>query len=47
MVRNSNKGKKVYSGCGIAFDSARSWSSGYDFSRNFIIFGIDNCNNIF
>ena len=29
------------SGYGIAFDSARSWSSDNDIARNVIIFGVD------
>ena len=45
--------KHVYSGYGIAFDSAGSWSFGNGFARNVVIFGVDNsssshvnsCNN--
>ena len=32
----------MYSGYGIAFDSAGSWNFGNDFARNFLIFGVDN-----
>ena len=32
----------VYSGYGITFDSAGSWSFGNDTTRNVIIFGVDN-----
>ena len=54
-VKNSDKEKYVYSGYGITFDSGGSWSSGNDFVRNVIIFGVDdsssthsdNCNNDF
>ena len=42
IVKNSDKEKYVYSGCGITFDSASSWSFGNDFARNVIIFGVDN-----
>ena len=42
IVKNSDKGKYVYSGCGITFDSAGSWSFDNDFARNVIIFGVDN-----
>ena len=42
IVKNSDKEKYVYSGCGITFDSAGSWSFGNDFARNVIIFGVDN-----
>ena len=39
---NSDKKKYVYSGYGITFDNAGSWSFGNDFARNIIIFGVDN-----
>ena len=42
IVKNSDKGKYVYSGYVITFDSAGSWSFGNDFSWNVIIFGVDN-----
>ena len=42
MVKNSDKEKFVYSGCGITSDSAASWSFGNDTARNAIIFGADN-----
>ena len=32
----------MYSGCGIIFDSAGSWSFNNDITRNVIIFGVDN-----
>ena len=55
VVKNSSKGKYIYSLNGIAFDSAGSWSFDYDFAKNVIIFGVDNslsshfdnCKNIF
>ena len=34
--------KSVYSGYGIAFDSARSQSFGNGFARNVVIFGVNN-----
>ena len=40
VVKNSDKGKYVYSGYGIIFDSGGSWSC--DNARNVIIFGFDN-----
>ena len=42
IVKNSDKEKYVYSGNGITFDSAGSWSFDNDFARNVIIFGVDN-----
>ena len=41
-IAYNNKEKYVYSGYGITFDSAGSWSFGNDFARNVIIFGVDN-----
>ena len=38
-VRNSNKVKWAFSGCGIAFDGKGSWTFGSDFSRNLVICG--------
>ena len=45
IVKNSDKEKYVYSGYGITFDSAGSWSFDNDFARNVIIFGADNCSS--
>ena len=42
IVKNSDKEKYVYSGYGITFDSAGSWSFDNDFARNVINFGVDN-----
>ena len=42
LARNTIKSKFSYSGGGIAFDKASSWSFDNDFVRNIIIFGIDN-----
>ena len=42
IVKNSDNKKFVYSGHGITFDSAGSWSFDNDFARNVIIFGVDN-----
>ena len=42
IVKNSDKEKYVYSGYGITFDSTGSWSFDNEFSRNVIIFGVDN-----
>ena len=42
IVQKSNKEKYVYSGCGITFDSAGSRSFDNDFTRNVMIFGVDN-----
>ena len=42
IVKNSDKEKYVYSRYGITFDSACSWSFNNDFSRNVIIFCVDN-----
>ena len=41
-LKNSDKEKYVYSGYGITFDSAGSWSFDNEFARNVIIFGADN-----
>ena len=41
-VKNSDKENYVYSGYGITFDSAGSWSFDNDFARNVIIFVVDN-----
>ena len=40
-MNNSNKSKYLYSSYGIVFDGAGSWSSGNDFARNNVIFGVD------
>ena len=42
MVKKRDKEKYVYSGYGIAFDSAGFWSFDNDTARNVIIFGVDN-----
>ena len=42
IVRDSNKSKHIYSGYGITFDGASSWSFGINFARNVVIFGVDN-----
>ena len=42
IVKNSDTGKCVYSGYGIAFDGKDSWSFGNDLTRNVATFGVDN-----
>ena len=42
IAKDSDKGKYVYSGYGVTFDSAGPWSIDNGFSRNIIIFGVDN-----
>ena len=42
VVNNNDKGKYVYCGYRIKFDSAGSWSFDNDVARNVIIFGVDN-----
>ena len=42
VIKNSNKETYVYSGCGIIFNSAGSWSFDNEITRNVIIFGVDN-----
>ena len=42
IVKNCDKEKDLYSGYGITFDSAGSWSFDNDFARNVIVFGVDN-----
>ena len=42
IVEKSDKEKYVYSGYGITFDSAGSWSFGNGTARNFIVFDVDN-----
>ena len=42
VKRNSDKEKYVYSGYGITFDSADSWSFGNYIAINFIKYGADN-----
>ena len=42
IVKNSVKEKYVYSGYGITFDSAGSWSFSNGTVGNVIIFGVDN-----
>ena len=41
IVKNSDKEKHLYSGYGITFDGAGSWSFDNYFSRKVIIFGVD------
>ena len=55
IVKNSDKEKYVYSGYGITFDSAGSWSFDNEIARNVVMFGVnnsssshaDNCKNKF
>ena len=42
MVKNSDKGKYVYSRYGIRFDSGGPWSFDNDFAWNVVILGVDN-----
>ena len=42
IVKNSDKEKHVYSGYRTMFDSAGSWSFDNDFSRNSLIFGVND-----
>ena len=42
VVKNSDKEKYAYSGYGITFNSGGSWSFENDFTRSFVIFGVDN-----
>ena len=42
IVKNSDKEKWVYSDYRIAFDGADSCNFGNNFSRNVVIFGVDN-----
>ena len=42
IVKNSDKENYIYRGYGITFDSGGSWSFDNDFTRNVIIFGVDN-----
>ena len=42
IVQNSDKCKYLYSGHGIEFDGAGSWSFGNNFARNAVTFSIDN-----
>ena len=39
IVKNSDKEKQVYSGCGVVFDGADSWNFAW---LNVVIFGVDN-----
>ena len=41
-AENSDKSKWIYSGYGIAFDGNGEWNFGNDFTRNVVIFGVDN-----
>ena len=42
IVKNSGKGKYVYSGYRIAFDKKGPWVFNDDTARNVMIFGVDN-----
>ena len=42
IVKNIDKETYLYSGCGMTFDSADSWSINNDTARNAKIFGVDN-----
>ena len=42
VVKNNDKCICMYSGYGIAFVGAVSWSFDNDFARNVVIFGVDN-----
>ena len=42
IIEKSDKEKYVYSGYGITFDSADSWSFGNGTARNVTVFGVDN-----
>ena len=42
IIKYIGKEKYVYSGCGIAFYRAGSWSFDNDFAHNVINFGVDN-----
>ena len=42
IVKNSDKGKHVYSCYGIAFGEKGEWSFGNDYAGNVIISGVDN-----
>ena len=42
VVKNNDKEKHVYSGCGITFNSTDWWNFGNSTARNVRIFGFDN-----
>ena len=42
VVKNNDECICMYSGYGIAFVGAVSWSFDNDFARNVVIFGVDN-----
>ena len=42
IAKNSDKSKYVYSSYGIAFDGVGLWSFDNNFSRNIVIFHVDN-----
>ena len=48
-IKNSDKSKYVYSGVyigyWIAFDEAASWNFGNDFTRNVVIFGVNDASS--
>ena len=43
IVKTSDKEKWVYNDYVIAFDGVGIWNFGYDFIKNIVIFGVDNC----
>ena len=55
LIQEKQCSKGIYSGYGITFDGARSWSFDKGFARNVVIFGFgdnslshaDNCKNTF
>ena len=42
IVKQIDKSTYVYSGYGIVFDGAGSWSFSCDFARDIVIFGVDS-----
>ena len=42
VTKDIDRGKYVYSGYGVVFDGAGSWSFGNAFAQNAVIFGVDN-----
>ena len=42
VLKNSDKAKWVYFGYGIALDQADLWNFGNGFSRNIVIFGVND-----
>ena len=45
LITSRIKSKNIYSGWGIVFNGAGSWSFGNDFFRNDVIFGVDICSS--